>query len=538
MLMKLLITLFGAPTAYAVYKIILATFRGLRSPLRILPGPPRQSWLLGNVPELFKDDDNGLMERWVELYGTTIKWFGLFGEPHLYTIDTKFIQHILSHTDVYQKSEGLRSSLARVVGPGVLVVEGNQHKQQRKIMNPAFGPTHMRELTPIFLDKAAELRDIWLLQANATTVARVDALSWLSKVTLDIIGVAGFNYQINSLAASSEVDDHKNELAAAFETIFAAETGFSVWKLFQHFIPVLRWIPTTTDRNVTNAHKSMVRVGRKLLQESKRDIESDDRRAKDLLSLLVRANTAKDVPETQRLADEDVIAQVPTFLVAGHETTSTAVTWALFELTQHPAIQERLRAELRSVPSDEPSSETLNTLPFLDYVVRETLRMHAPVPSTSRVALQDDVVPLATPFTDSKGLVHETIRITKGQSIMIPILALNRVSGIWGDNGMAFAPDRWDKPPSGANAIPGIWGHTLTFLGGPRSCIGYRFALDEMKAILFTLVRAFEFELAVPGSDIGKKATAIVERPIVRSQREKGFQLPLLVRPVPVASVA
>jgi cytochrome P450 len=72
----------------------------------------------------------------------------------------------------------------------------------------------------------------------------------------------------------------------------------------------------------------------------------------------------------------------------------------------------------------------------------------------------------------------------------------------------------------------------LTFLGGPRSCIGYRFSLVETKALLFTLLRALEFELAVPVEDIGKKATFIVQRPIVRSEREKGNQMPLLVRPV------
>jgi cytochrome P450 len=94
------------------------------------------------------------------------------------------------------------------------------------------------------------------------------------------------------------------------------------------------------------------------------------------------------------------------------------------------------------------------------------------------------------------------------------------------------SPERWESSLAPTTNIPGIWGHMLTFLGGPRSCIGYRFSLVETKALLFTLLRALEFELAVPVEDIGKKATFIVQRPIVRSEREKGNQMPLLVRPV------
>jgi len=84
------------------------------------------------------------------------------------------------------------------------------------------------------------------------------------------------------------------------------------------------------------------------------------------------------------------------------------------------------------------------------------------------------------------------------------------------------------KMPEAAASIPGISGNMLTLLGGPRACIGYRFAIVEMKALLFTLVRAFEFELAVPPEDIGK-SNAIVQRPLVLSDSAGGNQMPLLL---------
>ena len=88
---------------------------------------------------------------------------------------------------------------------------------------------------------------------------------------------------------------------------------------------------------------------------------------------------------------------------------STATTWALFALSAAPQVQSKLRDELLTVSSDNVSMDELNALPYLDAVVRETLRVHAPVPSTLRVAVEDDVLPLSTPVTDRNGKVYESI---------------------------------------------------------------------------------------------------------------------------------
>lgn len=273
----------------------------------------------------------------------------------------------------------------------------------------------------------------------------------------------------------------------------------------------------------------MSRIGQRLLRESKSSL-GDMHKSRDLLTLLVKANMATDIPVNQRLSDEDVLAQVPTFLVAGHETTSVGTTWALYALTQNLRAQSKLREELINLNTDNPTMDQLNALPYLDMVVRETLRVHAPVPSTLRVAMKDDVLPLNQPFTDRRGKVHTCIPVRKGQTLMIPILAMNRAKSIWGMDAAEFRPERWESVPDAAGSIPGIWGSMLTFLGGPHACIGYRFALVEMKALLFTLVRAFEFELAVPPQEIGKKST-IVQRPVLRSDPDCRHQMPLLIRP-------
>ena len=96
-------------------------------------------------------------------------------------------------------------------------------------------------------------------------------------------------------------------------------------------------------------------------------------------------------------------------MVAGHETTSTAVTYALFALTQHPAVQSKLRYELLSVSSEEPDMEELQALPYLDQFVREVLRFHAPAPMSMRVASRVDEIPLAEPFVGRNGKLHHGI---------------------------------------------------------------------------------------------------------------------------------
>ncbi|KAJ7123213.1 cytochrome P450 [Mycena filopes] len=526
MFLKLLASLAGSAVAFGLYQVLKLVYREYTSPLRHLPGPKSPHFFFGNFREIWKAENSVMHEQWVREYGPTIKYKGLFGITRLYTTDSKALTHFLSNTHIYQKGENERKVLTRILGPGILIAEGDVHRQQRKIMNPAFGAPQIRELTEIFVKKSIELRDIWASQVTQSGTARIDAVQSLTKVTLDIIGQAGFNYNFDSLAS-----EKPSELGEAFHTVFQSGTAIGPIRILQLWLPVFRLIRTKMDRATDKSQAVMRRIGLQLLQDSKNEMVqngTEKGRSRDLLSLLVRANTAKDVPANQRLSDEDVLAQVPTFLVAGHETTSMATTWALFALTQNPAAQTRLRRELLSVPTEDPTMDELNALPFLDCIVRETLRIHAPVPSTMRTAIQDDIVPLSQPFTDIHGTVHETLKVTKGQTIMIPILAMNRDPAIWGPDAMEFVPERWESEIN--NSLPGVWGHMLTFLGGPRACIGYRFSLVEMKALLFTLVRAFEFELAVPVEDVGKKS-AVVQRPLLKSQPEAGNQLPLLIKP-------
>ncbi|KAF7358404.1 hypothetical protein MVEN_00890600 [Mycena venus] len=551
MFLKLLASVVGTVLIYTAYRILTLVYQELNSPLRALRGPKSSHFIWGNARELLNDP--ALHEKWVQMYGRTLKYPFFFGLSRLYTSDSRALNHFLTNHNIYQRPEPNTYLLSLIVGPGVLVTEGDVHRRQRKIMNPAFGPQQIRELTPIFVTKSVELRDIWMSQA-ASGSAQIDAVSWLNKTTLDIIGLAGFGYRFDSLSAKKPT-----ELAAAFAVTINAVASLSVLDTVRAWIPALRAIPSNFDSLARTSQDAMGRIGREIIWNSKEEmvgsgtLETD--RGRDLLSLLVRANMASDVPESQRLSEEEVLAQsannqkrVSTFLIAGHETTGT--TWALFALTQNIPAQTRLRVELLGVDTEAPTMDELNALPYLDCVVREALRVYPPVVSTGRVAMRDDVVPLDRPWTDVNGIVHETLRVAKGQHVIIPIRSMNRDKEIWGANAAEFmclrisliiicgcaqreyigSPERWESDPPLSSNLPGVWSQVLTFLGGPRACIGYRFSVVEMKALLFTLVRVFEFELAVPAADIGRKFS-IVQHPIVQRDPGAGPQMPLLVKP-------
>ncbi|TDL20680.1 cytochrome P450 [Rickenella mellea] len=545
-MVSLFVTAAWAISLYYFFKVVRLLVRPMFSPLRDLPGPKTSNLILGHLDEIRKAQNAEVHERWVEEYGKTLVYKQFFNGDRLYTVDLRALSHVLTHTAVYQKPAQARRNLSRLLGNGVLVTEGEKHRQQRKVMNPSFGPSSIRKLTPVFFRKAIQLRDVWKSELfKDSAPQRIEILSWLSRTTLDVIGLAGFNYKFHALT----VDQEPNELNKAFSTLFHAEGVIRILPFLQAFFPIFRLIPTKRARDEQNAQDTMRRIGQTLVNERKRQLLGQDRNDKDganggtlqdddndalsgedLLSALMKANMDTDVPEHQRMSDEDVLAQVPTFFVAGHETTSTEVMWCLHSLSYIPETQAKLRDELLTVTTDTPEMAELDALPYLDAVVRETLRLHAAVPSTIREAVVDDVIPLSEPFKDRKGQLRYEIPVTKGETILFPILAVNRSKALWGEDVLEFRPERWFNLPEAANSIPGVWGSLLTFLGGSRSCIGYRFALIEMKALLFTLIRAFEFTAVYPKSEFETRSL-VVQRPYLRSNKKGPAQMPLNIKP-------
>ncbi|KAH9030860.1 cytochrome P450 [Lactarius deliciosus] len=533
------LALFSLSAIYILYVLVRAHVRAYRSPLQHVPGPKEAHWLKGNFVDVQEPNSSRLQEEWVKTYGHVARYHARFGALRLLTVDPVAVAYVLQNGETFQKSDFLRFSLGD--GEGLLIVEGDQHRKQRKVMNPAFGPAQVRKFTSLFLEKSLELRDVWADLISKSTrkdgKLGLDTFTWLNKVTLDIIGLAGFDYAFNSLHSP---DENQNELYESIRSMLTIKVEFMF--LLQLFFPLFRPIPTARSRALNRSLEVIRRIGSQLIQDKKAAVlaelssdasgvvEKRDVQGHDLLSLLIKSNIASDIPESMRMSDEEILSQLPTFLIAGHETSSTAIAWTLFALSYHPTVQTTLRAELRTCQTDMPTMDQLNALPYLEGVVREVLRLNAPVSATQRIAMHDGEIPLRKPFKDNRGIMQSSIRLSKGDTVTIPIRLLNRSTEIWGEDANEFRPERWESVPEAAHALPSVYGHLLTFIAGTHACIGYRFSVVEIKAILFTLVRAFEFELALPAEDIVRK-TSIVGRPVVASNPAAGPQLPLLIRP-------
>ncbi|KAG5634821.1 hypothetical protein H0H81_000603 [Sphagnurus paluster] len=175
------------------------------------------------------------------------------------------------------------------------------------------------------------------------------------------------------------------------------------------------------------------------------------------------------------------------------DTTSNALSRTLFILSQHPEAQEKLRQEIREareqygeIPHDE-----LVALPYLDAICRETLRL----------SRKDTVLPLSAPIKGRDGNEIQEIAIPKNTQVLISILNTNRDPTLWGPDVLEWKPERWLSPLPETileARVPGVYSNLMTFNGGGRSCIGFKFSQLEMKVVLSVMIDNFRFS---PGKE-------------------------------------
>lgn len=517
-------------SAGIVYVLFL---RPLVSPLSRLPGPQNESILYGNLRVVHGPE--GGLRQWHKDFGPNLRFRGFFGSVSLSTTDPKALNHILvSRAYAYPKADEYQRLLGNVLGRGLFLAQGETHKRQKRLLGPTFSPLQIRELAPIAYKCAYVLRDKWTnsIRSSQKPYLVINVHDWVGRAVLDFIGEAGFGYQFGAL----KDDENSSELGKAFQYLLKLSAKQRTpCKILReniiHSIPAsLRFYKPPSLKLIERFLKTMEIESRSVLFQKQKEAEGGDVvGGKDLISVLVRANSMSEGKDC--LSDDEVIAQMTTFILAGQDTTSIGLTWMLWILAKHPDIQKRLREELLeahlalSEGEEQIPVEKLESLEFLDAVCRETLRFIPPVSQVVRKASMADTIPVS-----GNG---EPIHIAAGQEIIIPIIAFNRSKDVFGSDADVFHPDRWLKKDQ-VNALPGCWSGLATFLGGPRICIGYRLAIMEMKIIAAIIFSKFHFEER-DGLGCGPEIERIVNvvmRP--KPKEERRLAMPLRVSLVEV----
>lgn len=321
----------------------------------------------------------------------------------------------------------------------------------------------------------------------------VQVSNWASRATLDIIGVAGMDHDFESLR------DPDNSLNQSYREVMSPPSLFDrilivVGMLLIH-PKYLQKLPTKRNKEIERGGEVIRNVARQMIRQKKAKMEDPTAETGvDIVSVALRSGTFEE---------ENMVDQLMTFLGAGHETTATSLQWTVYALCKHPEIQTRLREEvrtnLRSSFFSDPksiSAEDFDNLPYLNAVCNEVLRFHPSVPMTIRKATRDT------------SLVGQFI--PKDTTFVLSPEIINHMEELWGPDAGLFKPDRFLGPRK-ANTGGATSNYALlTFLHGPRSCIGQGFAKSELACLVAATVGRFHMELKYPDAELEVRRAATV----------------------------
>lgn len=373
-----------------------------------------------------------------------------------------------------------RRAFAPAIGANsIFLAEDAEWRWQRRAVSPMFRHDTLMSFVPIFTAMAQRQVQRWRTAGGETQ--QVDVAAAMTRTTFDIIVDA-----LLGGTANLDAEGYGRALTHSFNTI--------PWQIIYVLFSLPEWLPYPGRRRAYRARDFLRRDLMRIVADRRVAPSSHP----DLLDSLLAARD----PETGRsMSDEEVVNNLLTFIIAGHETTAVALSWTLWLLAKDQDSQQRVFEEVAGVAAGEPiAASHIERLSFCRQVIQEAMRLYPPAPGIGREAKAE--------FS----LGGRPIAV--GTRIHIPVFALHRNVRLW-DNPNAFDPERFAPDQVKARSRYAY----LPFGGGPRICIGAGFAMLEAAAILATLVRAFRFTPVA-----GHKPT-----PVARVTLRPAGGMPLLV---------
>ncbi|KAJ7503140.1 cytochrome P450 [Mycena galericulata] len=507
--------------------------RRMRSSLANIPGPPPVSLWKGNLPQIFNIKGWDFPTYITAKYGRVAKMQGLLGREVLYVSDPRVVRRVLLN---FPPPPMVTESHKLLNGSGLLGTMGDQHKKQRKMLNPLFAVKHLKGFTPLFFELVQKLRDTILYELGVSETPRVLNMHyWSSRLTLELVSQASFGRSLDPLNS----EDSAHPYTVAVRAMLPAALPLSVLRITTPYLKYFgpksfrTWLVRSLPWPALNEMGKVVDVIHSTALstfEEKKTIDLDDPSHRDVMSTLLNAN--RRASKEDRLEEHEVISQMGTLTAAANDTTPNALSRIFWQLARNPKIQDKLREEILSAKLDlnaDPVQlyEDLMALPYLDAVLRETLRLHSPVSMLQRRANVDTTIPLWKPITGADGTEITSLNVTKGTDFILVVSCAHRDKEIWGEDALEYKPERWLSPlpdAVGDAALPGVYFQLLPFGGGFKACIGFKYAELQMKVTLYTLLSAFKIE---PSDDKIIWNMHMVTTPGVEGV--KGSQLPMKI---------
>ncbi|KAF9565188.1 cytochrome P450 [Agrocybe pediades] len=522
-----------------------------KSTLHNVPGPPSKSFIQGVLPEVFNERAWDVHQQISKTYGGIIKLKAPLGEEQLYVFDPKAMHHILlQDAHMFTESPFLIEGTKLLFGPGLLGTYGEQHRRQRRLINPLFSNANMREMG-YAKGKCIAKYGVFLIADDLPLgLGTIDMLSWASRTALELIGQCGIGYSFDPLTedepnhpyilAAKALVPAANKVLLPAQFFLATIVKIDAPRLKRWLIDHLPWKALKDLQNIVDTfHETSLDI---LRMHTGHDMKTSDKKklagfvgdGKDILSHILRTN--EEAGKDERLTEAELLGEMSALTFAATDTTSSSIARTLFLLATHRDIQDKLRQEMAESKGSLPEGEELAydeilALPYLDAVCRETLRLYSPPSGVMRMSREETILPLSTPIKGVDGSELTEVVVPKNTNIYISILSHNRNPDLWGPDAHEYIPERWLKavPDKVAEAqVPGVYSHMMTFSGGGRGCIGFRFAILEMKVILSMLIENFRFSLSK--KDIEWRMThAVATATVVGNDIP---QLPLIVERV------
>nr|GAT48038.1 cytochrome P450 [Mycena chlorophos] len=467
-------------------------------------GPPAESWLYGARPSknhislstppgnmlqlMFPPSFGSYDFLWQERYGLLYRFKGCFGENRLMVSDSTALQHILHNPTLFMHGPIIDNAAHLLEGSKSIVTihDPIQHKRVRSVLNIGFTAGVIRGYEPLIRELAMDLVEKW--QQIPAQRGSINVSPDLSVITLGIIARVALGRTLKDLGEELVQNNFESVELATAQT----PTHLLIDAVAAHLpVPFLRatlYLPGQAMATVRKGRMLADQLGWDVISEKMEAVKRGLDVSGDFFGQLVGGRDS--VSKTASL--DEIVGQTAVLLIAGQDTTASAMAFSLVHLAKDQNLQESLRQEIYSQSDDIKYDNML----LLNAVVKETLRMYPAEAMTERIALQDTVLPLGASITTISGQSLNAIPIEKGQILIVNSGGYQRQSPRWGPDPHVFRPARWldGSVPAMKDGI-GVYSNLLTFLSGNHTCLGWRLAILEMQVILATLVSKFSFSL-------------------------------------------